>query len=494
MSSTPNIVIIMTDQQRGDFLRSNGFGLDTMPFVDEMAGRGAAFSRCYTPTPLCLPTRCSLFTGRFPSALRVRENGGGANIFYTEDMRDVLRRAGYSIDLCGKNHSHLKLEDFDFVRPYGHSGGGKTLEKSEQERKMDDWLRGLPAKFHPEPTPFPVECQLPHRIVRDGVECLESRDDRPFFLWLSFPEPHNPYQVPEPYFSLFPPDAIPDRFAGPEVVDSKGFQWRWYRDLYESKVPGYDEQWRLCRAVYCGMIRLIDDQIGRFVGYLESEELLDDTILIFTSDHGDFAGDYGLRRKGIGVPECLVRVPFVITGPGIAAHSAQRREFISLVDVFPTLCEALGLETPDGVQGRSLWPLLTGADFPADEFRSIYGEVGIGGVYYRPEDDLPLHFPLEGPAIDSLNCFSQSGSRKFVRTDRWKLEYDMMGNGELYDVEDDPGELRNLYDDPAAAEVKTRMLEELLKWTIRAEDDLPHGSYVQKKAPRNWYAAEKGSP
>src|SRR5690606_33663830 len=123
--------------------------------------------------------------------------------------------------------------------------------------------------------------QLPYRVVSDAIECVETRDeDRPFFLWLSFAEPHNPYQVPEPYFSMFPPESVPERFAGPEAAEAKGGSWLWLRRLIEEKRPGYDEHWRRYRANYCGMIRLIDDQIRRFVSHLEAKGLVERTIIL----------------------------------------------------------------------------------------------------------------------------------------------------------------------------------------------------------------------
>lgn len=484
----PNIVIIMTDQQRADFSRAEGFPLDTTPFLDSLGRRGARFHRAYTPMPVCAPARCSMFSGRFPKATRVRENGGIGNMFGPEDLVDILRQQGYSVNIAGKNHSHLTPDSFDFKAFYGHNGGGRRRLRTAQEEKMDEWLEALDHGVSLQPTPFPLECQPPWRVVRDAIECVDHLDDRPFFLWLTFAEPHNPYQVPEPYFSLFPESELPDRVAGPEAIAQKGGKWRWERRMIERKRPGYDEHWRRYRANYCGMIRLLDDQIRRFVEHLEAKRLLDGTIIVFTADHGDYAGDYGLQRKGVGLPECLIRVPLVFVGPGIEPSAPGRDEFVSLVDIMPTLCEAIGAEIPYGVQGRSLWPMLTGQDYPRDEFRSIYAELGYGGLHYAEDDTPPLHFEWGGPSFDELNSLTQSGNMKMVRMDRWKLAFDMMGRGQLYDVESDPGELSNLYEAAEFRQVRTELLEELLKWCIRTEDDLPSGRYVPKRARRNWYA------
>jgi arylsulfatase A-like enzyme len=216
--------------------------------------------------------------------------------------------------------------------------------------------------------------------------------------------------------------------------------------------------------------------------------VLENTLLIFLADHGDYAGDYGLQRKGVGMPECLVRVPLIMAGPGIPAELVARTDFVSLVDVFPTMCEMLGVELPYGVQGRSLWPMLTGDDYPAAEFRSIYAESGFGGLPYTEGDDPPLHFPEDGQSFDELNSFTQSGNTKMVRMGPWKLLYDVLGQGELYDLSDDPAELINRFDDPAYSRVRMRVVEELLTWTIRTEDDLPSAQYIPKRAEHNWHA------
>jgi len=237
------------------------------------------------------------------------------------------------------------------------------------------------------------------------------------------------------------------------------------------------------------MLRLLDDQILRFFAYLHASGLRENTLVVFTSDHGDYAGDYGLQRKGVEIPECLIRIPLIFSGPGVKSMPSARPEFVSIVDLMPTLCEAVGAETPFGVQGRSLWPLLTGAEFPASEFRSIYAEQGFGGMHYDEDERPPLHFPYEGPTFDELNSVTQSGTMHMVRMGKWKLAFDMMGSGQLYDVEQDPGELADLFDRPELRDVRLAMAEELLRWSIRTEDDLPSGSYFAKRTARNWFAA-----
>jgi arylsulfatase A-like enzyme len=273
MNDRPNIVLVMTDQQRADFFKSEGFALDTMPFTEAFGARGARFEHAYTPMPVCVPARTSTFTGRFPKATHVRENSAAEHVYRTQDLVAVLRAQGYSINIAGKNHSYLQAGDFDCRAFYMHLGKLDAPERP-RERAFDAWLQAGGHKVYLEPAPFPLECQLPYRIVSDAISCLEQRDpQQPFFLWLSFPEPHNPYQVPEPYFSLFSEAAIPDRIAGPEAAQAKGGKWAWLQRLIAEQQPDYDTHWRRYRANYCGMLRLIDDQIRRFVGYLDAHAL-----------------------------------------------------------------------------------------------------------------------------------------------------------------------------------------------------------------------------
>lgn len=480
----PNIVLVMTDQQRADCTAGEGFGLDTMPFFDLLAERGRRFRNAYTTFPACVPARTSLMTGRFPSTHRVRQNAA-TEVVRGADMLDVLGAAGYSLHFAGKPHVYRGPDDYDsYAGPYMHE---KAPVRDETDEALAAWLRSIDHGPATEPTPFPVECQFPHRIVSDAIEVLDARDrDRPYFLWVSFPEPHNPYQVPEPYFSLFPEDAVPERACGPEAATAKGGAYAWMRDLLESKRPGYDELWRRYRANYCGMLRLLDDQLRRLVGHIGVDALARDTVLLFVSDHGDYVADYGLQRKGAGVSEALVRVPFVAVGPGIERHD-DTTNFVSLADVFPTVCELAGESIPLGVQGRSLLPLLTGEAFPAEEFESGYVEFGFGGLPYGLDERPALRFPYEGTRYNELNTMTQSGKGAVLRHGDWKLVYEATGRAELYFLPDDPMELDDRWHDPCLGDVRADLVERLLRWRLRVGDDLPAVEYETKRAPHNWY-------
>jgi arylsulfatase A-like enzyme len=502
----PNIVVVMTDQQRADVSAREGWPLDTTPFLDGLARGGTWFNRAYTASPLCTPARVSLLTGRYPGAHRIRENFGVDRAVYERDLFDVAREHGYRTALIGKNHSHVTPERVDRYFNLMHNGanagaGLSETERAPDEAAFDEWLRQLNHRVAMEPAPFPLECQLPYRIVSDAVRWIDSSSreagetrDAPFCLWLSFPEPHNPYQVPEPYYSLFPPESIPPLVTGKDALEGRGFKWEYARRIGDMAHPTYDELIPRARANYMGMLRLIDDQMKRLVGFLDERGLRENTLLVFVSDHGDFVGEYGLMRKGPEVPEILTRVPMFWHGPGIAPRGDAHPAHVSLVDVFPTLCEAADLPQPAGVQGRSLWPLLTGSAYPEEEFASAYVEQGIGGLHYTDEDVTALDqkpgFNAERSAFDELNAVSQSGLLRMVRRGDWKLALDMHGRGQLYHLPSDPLELRNRFGDPDCAAVQGELLVDLAAWMMRAQDPLPvpERGYRRKTDPRNYWA------
>ena len=199
-------------------------------------------------------------------------------------------------------------------------------------------------------------------------------------------------------------------------------------------------------------------------------------------------------RKGPEMPEVLCRIPLLFAGPGVASQEAAHLAHVSIVDIMPTLCEAIGVPLPPGVQGRSLWPLLTGGDYPAEEFASVYAEQGFGGLHYTDEDDPDFEHCLirgpKNPTFDELNTYSQSGTMRMVRKGDWRLVMDMQGRGQLYDLSSDPAERSNLYDDPEHANMQRELLADLLAWTIRSQDPLPLpvDKYIYKRDDRNYGA------
>ena len=492
MPNQPNVIVIMTDQQRADLSKREGFSLDATPFLDNLATQGIWFNRAYATMPACGPSRVSMLTGRYPSATRVRTNHNLPDATYTKDLFDTFRENGYQTALVGKNHTYLTADDVDFWYGAGHLTADDD-DNTPEYRAFRDFMKTTHFQAALEPTPFPVEVQFPYRIVSKATEWLDQRASGapPFFLWLSFPEPHNPYQVPEPYYSMFPPEILPAPLTDESALATKGFKYEWCRYSFEKAFPDFAEHLPRARANYLGLLRLLDDQIKRFVDYLDGARLRENTIILFLSDHGDFVGEYGLIRKGPDLPGVLIRVPFSICGPEIAPQAAAHDAHVSIADILPTLCDAIGADVPDGVQGRNFWPLVTGQDNSANTFQSAYAEHGFGGEYYNWDDDLDpaadgrVDSPdgVQWGSYDCLNSWTQAGQLRMVRKGDWKLTWDMEGTGTLYNLVEDPVELVNRFGRPEDAEIQQELMAELLTWVLRTQDPLPlpRRRYVLKR-------------
>lgn len=509
VGSKPNIIFIVSDQHSTGLTKREGFAFDTSPTLDRMAARGVAFDRAYCTAPLCVPSRTSMLTGRWPEATHIRSNNMIGDVpLYNKHLYQVARENGYKTALVGKNHTFIKAkEELDFFRGYDLANGYIAPDAPPQYHEYETFMRSLNANLSLKPTPFPVELSYPYRIVSDAIEFMDSATGQPFILQVGFSEPHDPEQVPAPYWNMFPPEKM-SRCVGPEALKRLGYRAQWEYGHQQAGSES-EENWQRYVSNYLGMVRLIDDQLARLLQHLEQKDLMRNTVLVFLADHGDYMMRYGLARKGVGLAECLVNIPMVWCGAGVVPTHVGQSAFTSMADVLPTFCEAIGTEIPVGVQGRSLWPLLQGKEYPQEEFRSIYSEAGLGGLYYEASDRIGFtdtetperakeeHARAQGSfrngGFDELNKVNLSGLQKMVRLGDWKLIYDMMGYGQLYQLSKDPCELNNLFNKPEFAAEQARLMAELCMWCIRCQDSLPTGvqnrKYETKWAVKqhNWY-------
>lgn len=507
----PNFIIVMTDQQRADLRKGRGYALDTMPFLEEWSRGGVDFERAYTPNPTCMPARVSMFTGRYSQAHRVRTNHNARDVLYTSDLLDVLKENGYTTALCGKNHSHRSLTDFDFCETNGHLGYEGEENGTQEERDFADFLCSTNHMEVDHPSPGGIRVQHPYRNVSSALKFIdETGGKQPFFAWVSFAEPHNPYQVPEPYFDLFPPDSLPAPQSGMEALSGKGERFEWLGEIWKD-VLGPEREKRVLRARsnYHGMLRLIDDQLKRLIEGLRERGLEEDTIVVYLSDHGDFVGEYGLIRKGVDLPDLLTRIPMIWRGPGIRACGKEGTSYVSIVDILPTICDILGVKVPFGCQGKSILPLLNGEKIPEGEFDTAYAESGFSGLYWREGDELTPEAEgavvpgksgncaagggdggsRAGAGFDCLNTWTQCGQVRAVWHEGWHLQLDMMGTGHLYHTDEDPCELRDLWENAGCQEIKMKMLELLAAAMMKAADPLPapHYRYRTKVHPKGYW-------
>ena len=492
---SPNIILIIADQFSYGLSKSSGYPLNTTPTLDRMQEAGVGFQRNYCTIPACVPSRTSMLTGRWPDAHRVRMNLQPKAAVFESDIYQVMKSRGYRTGLIGKNHSYLSPSDVDVWSEYTHEGGPHGPGTSRHYAEFDRYLHDLHYNIAESPAPLGVEVQLPYRIVSEAIEFIDSSKGKPFFLQVSIPEPHDPEQVPAPYWNMFPPEAIPGRCGGPEVLPKLGFRLQWQYRMQQDASPQTEPEWRRYLSNYMGALRMVDDQIKRLTDHLHREDLIRRTLVIFTADHGDSLMNFGIAHKGLGLYEPVIHTPLIWYGFGIQPSAAVAGAFTSMADLMPTLCEVVNAEVPLGVQGRSLWPLLRGESFPAEEFRSIFTSLGVGGLYYEESDQVPLSAGENpnGASFDELNMVTQSGNQKMVRMGDWKLVYDMMGYGQLYNLKEDPCELHNLFGESAVTAKQGELMAELAMWVIRAQDSLPTGPQNNKYQTKwstvhNWYS------
>lgn len=476
-TNRPNVVIIITDQQRADLCAREGYPLDLTPFADSVAKQGIWFNHAYTPCPASGPARVSLLTGRFPKATHCDSNHNIRDAVYSDDLFGIARKKGYLTAMVGKNHTYMDQDDADLWCPYNHLGqeGAKDTISSDN-RSFDRFLGTTDFYASFSPSPGKVNQQIPYRMVSDALAWAKGKKDMPFIMLLSFPEPHNPYQVCEPYFSMFE-GKVPPAMTDSSALITKGEKFIQLNKMMEMGHKGYGNNLERLRTTYMGMIRMIDDQMSRFISGMKKLGLYENTIFVITSDHGDYAGEYGLMKKGAGTPDAITRIPMIWFGQGIKSTGLENKAHVSLVDLFPTICEIIGADIPYGVQGRSLKEMINGNRYPENEFRSIMSEAGFGGQYITDED--AKDYIKEGAMrktgyfFDELNTWSQSGTISMIRMGRWKLSFDMAGNGEMYDMKNDPSEMENLFGKKKYRKQQDMLLQELLKWEISTTDQIP---------------------
>ncbi len=427
MPDRPNVLLVMSDQQRADTLGFRGQTPCRTPHMDRLAREGISFDRAMTPCPLCLPSRAALFTGLYPHENDMLDNTTSA---LTEcQLLDVFREGGYQVNYAGKWH----LGRDNIGQFTDRDNGDSTAEYSAwcaENGLVDGWTFNDPrVRTHREPsmsTPVALPLDMPVETTNDAyiadfaIEHLRSRDRfRPFFQVCSFNGPHPPFMIPEPYFSMYDPGDVPEPpNFGPQAGEPEVNRTSYYRKLFLDHGAGFDA-WRKSYAVYWGFTSLIDDQLGRILDELEAQNLMADTIVVYLSDHGENLGAHGLWHKMVAYEESI-RVPLIFRLPGGRSARAMRSDTpVSLVDVAPTLASLCGLPMRTEWRGVNLSP-------PYDAGSGLFSD--------RPM--FALHRPLGG----------------WMRTQPWRMiEIDLMkyvwhvdDTVELFDLRADPFERRNL--------------------------------------------------
>ncbi len=469
----PNIVIIMTDEQKRSSLSVYGNPVVQTPNLDRLAASGQVFDHAYASCPLCVPSRVSLMTGRYAHV-----TGSRTNAFLKNPQEPCLlwelQERGYAVGLSGKNHcfEQDELARLDFLWLATHLGPVEPA--NEAARKAKEWVQAsgvVQQAWGVGTNPHPPEALGTALTTDNAIRFVDEHRDGPFCLWYSIPDPHTPLQTAEPYAGMYDPDDVDlPPVREDEIAGKPPAQQIDYKALAGDSVT--EPIMRRAIAMYYGMNSYIDTQVGRFIDHLDSLGLRDDTIVVYLSDHGDYMGEHRMIRKSKALYDCLCRVPLIVSWPRGAPAAERRREFVVLEDIFPTLFNLIGATPPAGIQGKSFAALLRGQRYDARE--CVFGEIGIEGEPYSVEecDSFPA-----GPLSKDFtpgNKLGGKGRIRSVRTREWKLvHYPGQSYGELYNLAENPWELDNLYGRPELADTTNQLRVRLLDWCIDTADIVP---------------------
>ena len=476
-SARPNVLFIMTDQQRFDALSVHG-GQAKTPNLDRLAVRGTDLSGFFSAAPVCVPSRCSLFTGRYGHSHRVLEND--ARLAPTEPhLFKAFKQAGYRIGYVGKNHllDTNEFANFDFAA--GHEFEAATGERAKFEAYAKERLQSLGKIGSWTAEWYDLDEKLSDAYVdrTRAIEFLqESPTNQPFVLCISFIEPHVPHIAPRRFETLYPLDKIKLPPVKLGVLDDKAPRYK-IKQAVQLDAAATDKDRRRYLAVYYSMISWVDENIGAILDALDARGLRDNTIIVFTSDHGDFAFDYGMCKKDLVMPDVLMRVPFLVSWPGWIKSQAVNDTLVEQVDVVPTLLELCGIKTPFGVQGKSFAPLLRGETTKHKDV--IHGEICYPWMHnpysdpasfqkaWREAQTTPGH-PLRWTAP-----FNVPGDySKMLRTRDWKYIWYAGGFEELYDLHADSQEETNLAKNPEQSDTLRKLRLQMLQWQVDSQDPL----------------------
>lgn len=470
MMKQPNIILIMTDQLRGDALGCAGHPDVKTPYLDTLAARGVRFNRAYSACPSCIPARAALHTGMS------QENHGrvgyedGANWDYPHTLAGELAKTGYYTKNVGKMHVHplrelLGFHHIDLHDGYLHYRRKTDVPYYENQRVADDymyWLKSIKGidaditdtgmecnSWMARPWQYEEETHPTNWVTTKCIDFLRQRDRRkPFFLMASYLRPHPPFDAPEYYFNLYKDKALTPPAVGQWEDDSA---LKETGRIFDSATGPIDpELVRQAQVGYYACITHLDHQIGRLIQALVDDGVYDDCLIVFTSDHGEELCDHHLFRKSMPY-EGSCHIPMIVSGPESLIGSMRGKTsdaIVELRDVMPTLLDAAGGDIPETVDGKSL---LTVTKQKEKEIRSyLHGEhsYGVKSNHWIVTEK------------DKYIWFSQTGKEQY------------------FDLEKDPKELVDLSDRP---EVKARIdqLRKLLIEELKGrEEDFTDGTQL----------------
>ncbi|MHB0856941.1 MAG: sulfatase-like hydrolase/transferase [Anaerolineae bacterium] len=439
--SKPNILLIQSDQHRYDCSGFSGHPVVQTPTLDRLASQGVRFTHAFSPSPICCPARQSLMCGKWPEV-----HGGLWNFDHGLPLREftepiwgeALARAGYQLGVVGKWHVHPRRSPLDygyhdFVSPGAYATWrlGEGLPGVVYDGSVP-WMGGV--------DPVAVEQAAPHWQAAQVIRLIETyqRQERPWHVALNFDGPHLPCTPSGPFAGMYDAKDMPRWGSFDDTFENKPYIQRQQLVSWGIEDLGWVD-WARYVVRYLGMVSQIDDAVGQVLAALDALGLAEDTLVVYTADHGDNGGSHRMIDKHNVMYDDVVRIPLLVRWPGMADSGRVCDAFVvNALDLASTACEAAGLPVPPDYQGRSLLPLLSGG---------------------TPED-------WRRDAVATYNG-SQFGpfAQRMLRDRRFKYVWNPTDVDELYDLANDPWELTNLINRPEHAstlqDMRLRLLTQL---------------------------------
>jgi choline-sulfatase len=448
MSQKPNILLLITDQQRFDTIQKNH--LCQTPHIEGLMQSGVNFTRAYTPNAICSPARASLMTGVYPSRHGMIDCTHNVQPYRAEFNAQLplwsqrLKEEGYHGGYFGKWHVERtdELSNFgyeEYIPEHSQDYATYRQELGFGDRTYVDQFM-LTHKGYKDRLLYgiydePAVSTEPYFLYSQGMEFIKKQAglQHPWFTVISTLEPHDPFAAPKEYFDRYDLESIsiPESFND-DLMNKPGIYQRLrsvWKDMTEQDV-------RKVAACYYGLCTLIDDQVGRVIELLKKTGQLENTIILYTSDHGELLGAHGLYFKGVPACEEVYHIPLVISGYGVNDPGRKCNAFVSLVDVAPTLSELAGAKAMTDIDGKTLGPLLRNDVSNLDQF---------------PWNEAYAEFHGQRLAY----------TQRIVWNDRYKYVFNGFDLDELYDLENDPCEMNNLAQDINYQEVLEAMAKRM---------------------------------
>ena len=462
----PHIIFIITDQQRFDTIRSLGYDYIDTPNLDRLVREGVTFTNCHVAAASCAPSRASLFTGYYPHTTGILKNADAWNHSWIEELRD----SGYRTINVGKMHSYPYHTPLGFEERYVVENKDRYLE---ERYYFDEWDKALRARgivkqqrefyrqkpdYHESLGAFTWDLPAdthPDNFVGDmathWIRTKPRDEERPLFLQIGFPGPHPPYDPTPDMAHKYMEREFPLQPVTQDELDGQPAPYKAMRQHntevdHDSVVHMLDptqEQRHRQRAYYMANVEMIDTKVGEILQALQDAGYLDDAVVVFTSDHGDCLTDHGHSQKWT-MYDTITRVPMIVWSPQRFDGDRRVDGLCQQMDIGPALLELAGVRPATTMEARSLLPVLRGDDWQPRQY--VFAEHGRDGILQETE------------------------FMTMVRSHDWKLVHFVdCTEGQLFDLRDDPGEVFNLWDDPAHQDRKRELLDVLRDWRITSD-------------------------